>query len=107
MESSHIFAQFLLDAAAKDTDLRVVAEALDKLFDMFAEDDTDELCARINAVFQLKKLLPTLKIKMGLLKKGRNHKSVDESVMPIINIAKTNLIRFIKYKEMRIVLKDK
>ena len=101
---SDLVAQFLLDAAAKDTDVRVVTEALDKIFDMFAEDSTDELCARLDLVNQLKKVLPSLKIKIGLLKKGKRHQSVDESYLPIVNLAKTNLIRFIKYKEKRPIL---
>lgn len=97
-QNSHLFAQFLLDAAAKDADIRVVAEALDKIFDMFAEDYTDALCVRINLVNQLKKLLPSLKVKIGLVKKGKR-KEVQQSFLPVVNIAKTNLIRFIKYKE--------
>ena len=97
-QCSQIFAQFLLDAASKDTDIRVVAEALDKIFDMFAEDYTDDLCIRINLVSQLKKILPTLKIKIGLVKKGKRQE-VEQCFLPVVNIAKTNLTRFIKYKE--------
>ena len=97
-ESSPMFAQFLLDAASKDADIRVVAEALDKIFDMFAEDYTDNLCIRVNLVSQLKKILPTLKIKIGLIKKGKRQE-VEECFLPVVNIAKTNLSRFIKYKE--------
>ena len=97
-QCSHIFAQFLLDAASKDEDIRVVAEALDKIFDMFAEDYTDELCVRVNLVSQLKKILPTLKIKIGLVKKGKRQE-VEQCFLPVVNIAKTNLNRFIKYKE--------
>ena len=100
-QSSNVFAQFLLDAAAKDTDIRVVTEALDKIFDMFAEDSTDMLCARMNLVTQLKKILPNLKIKIGLVKKGKRQ-GVEENFLPIVNIAKTNLIRFIKYKGNRL-----
>ena len=97
-QNSHHCAQFLLDAAAKDADIRVVAEALDKIFDMFAEDYTDALCVQISLVNQLKKILPSLKVKMGLVKKGKRQE-VQESFLPVVNIAKTNLIRFIKYKE--------
>jgi len=99
-QNSHLFAQFLLDAAAKDTDIRVVAEALDKIFDMFAEDYTDTLSVRINLVNQLKKVLPSMKVKIGLVKKGKRQE-VEQSFLPVVNIAKTNLIRFIKYKENR------
>ena len=102
-QSSGLLAQFLLDAAAKDTDIRVVTEALDKIFDMFAEDTTDMLCAQMNLVNQLKKILPSLKVKIGLVKKGKRQ-GVDENFLPIVNIAKTNLIRFIKYKGNRQML---
>jgi hypothetical protein len=47
-------ATWLLDVGARDVDLRVVAEALDKTFDALAEDDTDE-------VFAAQKLLPKLR----------------------------------------------
>merc|ERR1719510_1507374 len=97
-QNSHHCAQFLLDAAAKDADIRVVAEALDKIFDMFAEDYTDALCVEISLLNQLKKILPILKVKMGLVKKGKRQE-VQQSFLPVVNIAKTNLIRFIKYKE--------
>ena len=97
-QSSHIFAQFLLDAAAKDADIRVVAEALDKIFDMFAEDYTEDLGTRVNLVSQLKKILPSLKIKIGLVKKGKRQE-IEQCFLPVVNIAKTNLNRFIKYKE--------
>jgi hypothetical protein len=49
-----LLATWLLDVGAKDPDLRVVAEALDKTFDAFSEDDTDE-------VFAGQKMLPKLR----------------------------------------------
>ena len=67
---------------------------------MFSEDYTDELCTRINLVSQLKKIVPTLKIKIGLIKKGKRQE-VEQNMLPVVDIAKTNLIRFIKYKEQR------
>ena len=101
-QSSELFTQFLIDAASKDTDIRVVTEALDKIFDMFAEDSTDTLCAHMNLVGQLKKILPILKVKIGLVKKGKRQ-GINEDFLPIVNIAKTNLTRFIKYKENRLL----
>ncbi len=38
---------FLLEAAARDVDLRVIAEALDKIIDIFTEDETDQFCAQV------------------------------------------------------------
>lgn len=92
--------EFQLMAATKDTDLRVVAEAIDKIIDMFAEDDTDCLCVEVNLLARLKQMLPGLKAKMGMLKK--NSKKVDPELKGVINVAKTNLLGFIKYKEKRI-----
>jgi hypothetical protein len=49
-----LLATWLLEVGAKDADLRVVAEALDRTFDAFSEDDTD-------AVFASQQLLPKLR----------------------------------------------
>ncbi len=38
---------FLLEAAKQDVDLRVVAEALDKVIDIFTEDETDQFCVEV------------------------------------------------------------
>ena len=38
---------FLLEAAARDVDLRVVAESLDKIIDIFTEDETDQFCVQV------------------------------------------------------------
>ena len=89
---------FLLDAAAKDADVRVVAEALDKIFDMFAEDDTDRLAVETNLVPRLKGMVAGFKAKVGMeRRKNRGGAEFDA----VVNMAKTNLSRFIKYKEKR------
>ena len=49
-----ILGTWLLDVGARDQDLKVVAEALDKSFDAFGEDDTD-------TVFAEQQLLPKLR----------------------------------------------
>jgi hypothetical protein len=49
-----LLATWLLEVGAKDADLRVVAEALDRTFDAFSEDDTD-------GVFASQQLLPKLR----------------------------------------------
>ena len=38
---------FLVEAASRDVDLRVVAEALDKIIDIFTEDETDAFCVEV------------------------------------------------------------
>ena len=91
-------SMFLLEAASRDVELRVVAEALDKLFDMFSEDFTDELCAQVQVVQRLKQLQPGLKVKINMNRK--NQKS-DPDTHAMAVMAKTNLTRFIKYKDQR------
>ena len=86
--------QFLLEAAARDASLRVVGEALDKIFDMYAEDSTDALCEKVGVVGKLKQLRTGLKIKM----QKQSKKGEDSSMM---KQTKVNLARFIKYKAQR------
>jgi len=95
-------ANFLTEAATRDVELRVVAEALDKIFDMFAEDDTDKLCKQVGLIGKLKKLQPGFKTKMNLYKQKQKFqgKNQDET-MAMANMVKNNLGRFIKYKEKR------
>ena len=60
---------FLLEAATRDVDLRVVAEALDKIIDIFSEDETDPLCVEVFSLLirkiTFKKLLDHLKISIS------------------------------------------
>ena len=39
---------FLVEAASRDVDLRVVAESLDKVIDIFTEDETDSFCVEVS-----------------------------------------------------------
>jgi hypothetical protein len=52
----------------------------------------------VSLVPRLKQLLPGLKVKMGLMR--RQVKKSDED-FGLVSMAKTNLTRFIKYKEKR------
>ena len=99
-ETALCIGQFLLESCARDTSLRVAAEALDKIFDMFAEDDTDNLALQLGLVQKMKAVLPGFKVKMS-----QQRKSLGEEHYPIAQMAKQNLVRFIKYKEKRPVLK--
>jgi hypothetical protein len=94
-EGTKQIAKFLIEAAARDVDLRVVAEALDKIFDMFAEDYTDPLCVEVALVSRLKQLQPGLKVKMNMAKQKRG----DQETLALADMARLNLLRFIKYKE--------
>ena len=99
IEGMELIAKFLIEAASRDTELRVVSEALDKIFDMFAEDYTDPFCKHVDLCRHLKQLQPGLKIKMGILKRKEGGRSEN---LAMASMAKTNLVRFIKYKEKRI-----
>ena len=61
---SQSIALFLCDVASLDVELWVSAEALDSIFDVFAEDDTDAIVADVRLVDQLRALVPTLKSKV-------------------------------------------
>jgi len=93
-----ILGLWLVDNAAKDEDLRVVAEALDKLFDVFGEDDSDEIFADLKLLQKLSNILPQMKSRIG-----QNKKSLGED-LSIVNMAKANLQRFIKYKGKRPII---
>lgn len=54
----------LLGICNKDCDLWVESEALDAIFDVFAEDSHDSLLSEIGAIEKLKGLLPMLKYKV-------------------------------------------
>ena len=88
----------MVDTAAKDENLRVVAEALDKLFDIFAEDDSDEIFASLKLLQKLRSILSPLKSRIG-----QSKRTLGED-LPLVNMARTNLQRFIKYKEKRPII---
>ena len=93
-------ANFLLDRAAKDPSLRVVSEALDKTFDLFGEDDGAAAAsvARLEAAADVAKRLRAaqtpLKAKIAAAR-GRE----GPETLAMASMAKTNLARFLKYKE--------
>lgn len=95
-----LLATWLLEVAARDTDLRVVAEALDKTFDAFSEDDTDEVFAKHQLLPKLRQIAHGLKIKLSQQKR-----SLGPEGYAIVSMASLNLKRFIKYKEKRPAIK--
>jgi len=92
---------WLVETGARDADLKVVAESLDKVFDIFGEDDSDPVFAELRLLPKLAQILPGMKVKMNAQKKG-----LAES-FAVVAMAKTNLQRFIKYKEKRPLLGSK
>ncbi|ESO82767.1 hypothetical protein LOTGIDRAFT_229792 [Lottia gigantea] len=76
----------------RDPDLLVTAEALDSIFDVFGEDHIDSIVKEINLIQELRTILPPLKAKISKQKKILGDK------YPIVATARTNLIKFIRYK---------
>ena len=64
---------------------------------MFAEDDTDSLAVETNLVPRLKGMVAGFKAKVGMERRKNRGGEFDT----VVNMAKTNLSRFIKYKEKR------
>lgn len=87
----------LLEVAMKDPSLWVVAESLDAIFDTFGDGQMADIIAdRIDLVAKLKAIVPKLKAKLKQSKSG-----LDEH-LPIVLSARTNLLRFITYKEAQV-----
>ncbi|XP_072013433.1 HEAT repeat-containing protein 3-like [Amphiura filiformis] len=84
----------LLEVATKDNSLWVTAEALDAIFDVFGDGDiADIVAANIGLVAKLRTLVPQLKARF------RQGKSALGEHLPVVISARSNLARFIKYKE--------
>lgn len=95
-ETIQIIGNALLQIATKDADLVVNGEALDALFDVFADGDEAEMAAKnIQLLPALKALQPVFKAKIR--KEGRG-KYTPQQLCVLDNI-KLNLRRFIGYLE--------
>ncbi|XP_077866587.1 HEAT repeat-containing protein 3-like [Saccoglossus kowalevskii] len=89
-----VIGNHLLDVASKDAVLWVIAEALDAVFDTFGDGKSaDTVAVQISLVNKLKQMVPSLKTKI------RQSKPLLGDRLPTILNARTNLMRFIKYKE--------
>ncbi|XP_050346672.1 HEAT repeat-containing protein 3 [Nymphalis io] len=90
--------EFILEQAHKENEVWVLAEAIDTLVDMYAEDETDLLAAKVQLVEKLAVLAPILKIKT------RQQKNLPKDYKALVKTANSNLPRFIKYKRERVSL---
>ncbi|NXR19581.1 HEAT3 protein, partial [Cinclus mexicanus] len=95
-ETLKMIGKFLLEVAMKESSLVVAGEALDALFDVFADGKEAE-----KAALQIK-LLPTLKefqpvFRMRIRKEGKGQYSTDQ--LCVLDNVKMNLRRFIAYQE--------
>ncbi|XP_059483084.1 HEAT repeat-containing protein 3 isoform X2 [Neocloeon triangulifer] len=89
--------RFLLEQSGKETDIVVVAEALDALMDALSEDCTDGACAEMQLVQRLQSMLPSLQHKI------RSQRTKMPVGNPVVKTVKSNLTRFIKYKAKRCI----
>ncbi|CAM4525259.1 hypothetical protein PO909_023920 [Leuciscus waleckii] len=95
-DTLQLIGNALLNVATKDTNLVVCGEALDALFDVFADGDEAETAGKnINLLSSLKSLQPGFKAK--LRKEGRGKYSPDQ--LCVLDNIRINLKRFIGYLE--------
>ncbi|XP_071014261.1 HEAT repeat-containing protein 3-like [Oncorhynchus clarkii lewisi] len=95
-ETLQMIGNALLQVATKDADLVVCGEALDALFDVFADGDEAERAAKnINLLSALKALQPAFKAKIR--KEGKGKYSPEQ--LCVLDNIKVNLRRFIGYLE--------
>ncbi|XP_024911383.1 HEAT repeat-containing protein 3 [Cynoglossus semilaevis] len=95
-ETVQMIGSALLEVATRDTDLVVNGEALDALFDVFADGDEAETAAKnIQLLPALKALQPVFKAKIR--KEGRGKYSPQQ--LCVLDNIKVNLRRFIGYLE--------
>jgi hypothetical protein len=59
--------KFLLEVCGRESELWIVAEAVDTIIDVFGEDETDNAAAQIHLVEKLQALLPSLKHKVRIV----------------------------------------
>uniref|UniRef100_A0A8P4KES6 HEAT repeat containing 3 n=1 Tax=Dicentrarchus labrax TaxID=13489 RepID=A0A8P4KES6_DICLA len=95
-ETLQMIGNALLQVATRDADLVVNGEALDGLFDVFADGDEAEVAAKnIQLLPALKALQPVFKAKIR--KEGRGKYSPQQ--LCVLDNIKVNLRRFIGYLE--------
>ncbi|XP_061708922.1 HEAT repeat-containing protein 3 [Cydia pomonella] len=87
---------FILEQAHKENEVWVLAEAVDTIIDLYSEDETDALAAKLNLVEKLNALSPVLK------NKARQQKKLPKEYKVLVSTVTSNLPRFIKYKKGRI-----
>nr|XP_060635507.1 HEAT repeat-containing protein 3-like [Anolis sagrei ordinatus] len=95
-ETLKMIGKFLLDVVTKDPSLVVVGEALDALFDVFADGKEAERAAeQIRLLHVLKEFQPVFKSRIR--KEGKGQYSTDQ--LCVLDNVKLNLRRFIAYQE--------
>ncbi|XP_062032571.1 HEAT repeat-containing protein 3 isoform X1 [Lepus europaeus] len=96
LETLKTIGCFLLEVATKDPSLVVAGEALDALFDVFADGQEAERAAvQIKLLSALKEFQPIFKTKIR--KEGRSKYSPEQ--LCVLDNVKMNLRRFVAYQE--------
>ncbi|XP_037671980.1 HEAT repeat-containing protein 3 [Choloepus didactylus] len=96
LEILKTIGRFLIEIATKDPSLIVAGEALDALFDAFADGkEAERASVQIKLLCALKEFQPVFKMKIR--KEGRGKYSPDQ--LCVLDNVKMNLRRFITYQE--------
>ncbi|XP_061226113.1 HEAT repeat-containing protein 3 isoform X2 [Neopsephotus bourkii] len=95
-ETLKVIGKFLLEVAMKESSLVVAGEALDALFDVFADGkEAEKAAVEIRLLPALKEFQPVFKMRMR--KEGKGKYSTDQ--LCVLDNVKMNLRRFIAYQE--------
>ncbi|KAM4637890.1 HEAT repeat-containing protein 3 isoform 2-T2 [Amazona ochrocephala] len=95
-EMLKVIGKFLLEVAMKESSLVVAGEALDALFDVFADGkEAEKAAVEIRLLPSLKEFQPVFKMRMR--KEGKGKYSTDQ--LCVLDNVKMNLRRFIAYQE--------
>ncbi|XP_065517387.1 HEAT repeat-containing protein 3 isoform X1 [Lathamus discolor] len=95
-ETLKVIGKFLLEVAMKESSLVVAGEALDALFDVFADGkEAEKAAVEIRLLPALKEFQPVFKMRMR--KEGKGRYSKDQ--LCVLDNVKMNLRRFIAYQE--------
>ncbi|XP_029464368.1 HEAT repeat-containing protein 3 isoform X2 [Rhinatrema bivittatum] len=95
-ETLKMIGKFLLEVATNDSSLVVAGEALDSLFDVFADGkEAEEAANQIKLLPVLKNFQPVFKMKIR--KEGKGKYTMEQ--LCILDNVKMNLRRFITYQE--------
>ncbi|NWY01457.1 HEAT3 protein, partial [Nothoprocta ornata] len=96
-ETLKMIGKFLLEVAMKESSLVVAGEALDALFDVFADGkEAEKAAVQIKLLPALKEFQPVFKMRMR--KESKGEYSADQ--LCVLDNVKMNLRRFIAYQEM-------
>merc|ERR1719331_872345 len=94
-------SNWLLETGAKDESLVVSGEALDKFIDVFSEDTQDALFARLGLLLKTRHALNAFKVRLD------QQKGQLGSALPLLKQVRSNLQRFVKYKQKRPLIAGK